>query len=188
MYADQNTAEVIRSLKSSRETGLSKETAMDRLEQYGLNQLEEQKKKGTVALFMEQLCDPLIYILMAAIAISLFLGEVGDAAIIAAVILLNSIVGVVQEDKARKAIEALKQLSSPRALVLREGKEEEIQGTLLVPGDIVFLEVGRQVPADLRLLEAVNLKIEESALTGESVPVDKAAGELPKGQDRKSVV
>lgn len=182
MYADQNTAEVIRSLKSSRETGLSKETARDRLEQYGLNQLEEQKKKGTVALFMEQLCDPLIYILMAAIAISLFLGEVGDAAIIAAVILLNSIVGVVQEDKARKAIEALKQLSSPRALVLREGKEEEIQGTLLVPGDIVFLEVGRQVPADLRLLEAVNLKIEESALTGESVPVDKAAGELPKGQ------
>ncbi len=185
MYADQNTAEVVRSLNSSRETGLSEESARTRLGQYGPNQLREQKKKGVAALFLEQLCDPLIYILMAAIAISLFLGEVGDAAIIGAVILLNSIVGVVQEDKARKAIEALKQLSSPRALVLRGGEEKEIQSTLLVPGDIVFLEVGRQVPADLRLLEAVNLKIEESALTGESVPVDKRAGEL--SQEGKSV-
>lgn len=177
MYADKNMAEVIRSLKSSRETGLSETEAKERLGQYGPNQLKEQKKKGVLALFMEQLCDPLIYILMAAIAISLFLGEAGDAAIIAAVILLNSVVGVIQEDKARKAIEALQKLSSPRALVLREGKEREIQSTLLVPGDIVFLEAGRQVPADLRLLEAVNLKIEESALTGESVPVDKTAGE-----------
>lgn len=183
MYADQNTAEVIRSLKSSRETGLSDEEAKVRLGQYGPNQLKEQKKKGIAALFIEQLCDPLIYILMAAIAISLFLGEAGDAAIIAAVILLNSVVGVVQEDKARKAIEALQQLSSPRALVLREGKEREIQSTLLVPGDIVFLEAGRQVPADLRLLEAANLKIEESALTGESVPVDKTAREL-SGKER----
>jgi len=182
MYADQNTAEVIKHLESSREMGLSEETAKARLGQYGPNQLKEQKKKGVIALFVEQLCDPLIYILMAAIAISLFLGEAGDAAIIAAVILLNSIVGVIQEDKAIKAIEALKQLSSPRALVIRDGKEREIPGTLLVPGDIVFLEAGRQVPADLRLLEAVNLKIEESALTGESVPVDKTAGEMPKGE------
>ena len=138
MYADQNTAEVIRSLKSSRETGLSKETARDRLEQYGLNQLEEQKKKGTVALFMEQLCDPLIYILMAAIAISLFLGEVGDAAIIAAVILLNSIVGVVQEDKARKAIEALKQLSSPRASCAAGGKRGRNPGNASGAGGYCF--------------------------------------------------
>lgn len=182
MYADQNTAEVIRHLESSREKGLSGQEARTRLGQYGPNQLKEQKKKGVIALFAEQLCDPLIYILMAAIAISLFLGEAGDAAIIAAVILLNSIVGVVQEDKARKAVEALKQLSSPRALVLRDSKEQEIPSTLLVPGDIVFLEAGRQVPGDLRLLEAVNLKIEESALTGESVPVDKTAGELPRGE------
>ena len=129
-------------------------------------------------LFFEQLQDPLIYILMAAIAISLFLGEAGDAAIIAAVILLNSIVGVIQEDKARKAIEALQQLTSPKALVRRDGKEYEIPSEQLVPGDIVFLEAGRQVPADMRLLNAVNLKIEESALTGESVPVEKAEGEL----------
>lgn len=181
MYADKNTAQVIQALRSSREKGLSQGEAQAALERHGPNQLREQKKKGVLALFMEQLCDPLIYILMAAIAISLFLGEAGDAMIIAAVIVLNSLVGVVQEDKARRAIEALKELASPRALVLREGKEREIPSAELVPGDIVFLEAGRQVPADLRLLEAVNLKIEESALTGESVPVDKTARELPEG-------
>lgn len=178
MYADQNTAEVIRQLESSREKGLTSLEASARLEKYGPNQLKEQKKKGVFALFMEQLNDPLIYILMVAIAISLFLKEVGDAAIIVAVIVLNSVVGVIQEDKARKAIDALKELASPKALVKRDGKEYEIPSAQLVPGDIVFLEAGRQVPADLRLLDAVNLKIEESALTGESIPVDKVAKKL----------
>ncbi|MCM1134173.1 MAG: HAD-IC family P-type ATPase, partial [Clostridium sp.] len=182
MYAERNAAEVIKQLESSRERGLSEAAAKKRLDEYGPNKLEEQKKKGVLALFMEQLCDPLIYILMAAIAISLFLGEAGDAAIIGAVILLNSIVGVVQEDKARRAIETLQQLSSPKALVLREGREYEIASSQLVPGDIVFLEAGRQVPADLRLLETANLKIEEAALTGESVPVDKTSEKLPPGE------
>lgn len=180
MYAAKNTTEVIRALESSSEKGLSQMEAEARIQKYGTNQLKEQKKKGVIALFMEQLNDPLIYILMAAIAISLFLKEAGDAAIIAAVIFLNSVVGVIQEDKARKAIEALKQLSSPKALVMREGEKYEIPGSKLVPGDIVYLEAGRQVPADLRLLTAVNLKIEESALTGESVPVDKTTRELPE--------
>ena len=184
MYANQNTAEVIRQLESSQK-GLSGAEAETRLLKYGANRLEEQKKKGVLALFMEQLNDPLIYILMAAIAISLFLGEAGDAMIIAAVILLNSIVGVIQEDKARKAIEALQQLASPKALVRRDGREFEIPSGKLVPGDIVFLEAGRQVPADLRLLEAVNLKIEESALTGESVPVDKTTAAI--GGEKKSI-
>ncbi len=182
MYADQSTAEVIRELESSREKGLSSAAVSTKLGKYGPNQLKEQKRKGVFVLFMEQLNDPLIYVLMAAIAISLFLGEAGDAMIIAAVIFLNSVVGVVQEDKARKAIEALKQLASPKALVLREGKEYEIPSADLVPGDIVFLEAGRQVPADLRFLETVSLKIEESALTGESVPVDKTAEILPPGE------
>ena len=182
MYAERNASEVIKQFESSSEAGLSEAAAERRLDEYGPNQLEEQKKKGVFGLFMEQLNDPLIYILMAAIAISLFLGEAGDAAIIAAVILLNSIVGVVQEDKARKAIEALQQLSSPRALVLREGREYEIESAKLVPGDIVFLEAGRQVPADLRLVESRNLKIEESALTGESVPVDKTSEKLAPGE------
>lgn len=178
MYAAKNKAEVIRQLESNSKSGLSMAQAEARLQKYGTNRLKEQKKKGIFSLFMEQLNDPLIYILMAAIAISLFLGEAGDAAIIAAVIILNSVVGVVQEDKARKAIEALQQLSSPRALVMREGKKYEIPSSQLVPGDIVFLETGRQVPADMRLIRAVNLKIEESALTGESLPVDKMTEEL----------
>lgn len=178
MYADQSAAEVIRQFASSKEKGLTHLEADERLKKYGPNQLKEQKKKGIFMLFSEQLNDPLIYILMVAIVISFFLKEVGDAAIIAAVIVLNSVVGVIQEDKARRAIEALKELASPKALVKREGREMELPGSQLVPGDIVFLEAGRQVPADLRLIEAVNLKIEESALTGESVPVDKMTEEL----------
>lgn len=178
MYAVKNTTEVVRQLESNGEKGLSETQAAARLQKYGTNRLEEQKKKGIFSLFMEQLNDPLIYILMVAIAISLFLKEAGDAAIIAAVIILNSVVGVVQEDKARKAIEALQQLSSPKALVMRGGQKYEIPSEHLVPGDIVFLEAGRQVPADMRLFKAVNLKIEESALTGESLPVDKTTEEL----------
>lgn len=177
MYAVKNQSEVIKELNSSA-NGLTQTEAEARLSQYGPNRLKEQKKKSIFSLFMEQLNDPLIYILMAAIAISLFLKEAGDAMIIAVVILLNSVVGVIQEDKARKAIEALQQLSSPKALVKRDGKKYEIPSSQLVPGDIVFLETGRQVPADMRLLSAVNLKIEESALTGESVPVDKTTAEL----------
>lgn len=178
MCAEQNAAEVLKQFGTDKASGLTSVQVQDAEKKFGLNKLEEQKKKSVFALFMEQLQDPLIYILMAAIAISLFLGEVGDAMIIAAVILLNSIVGVVQEDKARKAIEALKQLASPKALVRRDGKEQEIPGEQLVPGDIVVLEAGRQVPADMRLLQAVNLKVEESALTGESVPVEKTDKEL----------
>ncbi len=181
MYAQQNAAEVVRSLGSDRKQGLSAGEARTRLQKYGPNRLKEQKKKGILSLFMEQLNDPLIYILMAAIAISLFLGEAGDAGIIAAVILLNSVVGVIQEDRAIKAIDALKRLSSPKALVIRGGERYEVPSGELVPGDIVLLEAGRQVPADMRLLSAVNLKLEESALTGESLPVDKTCEQLPEG-------
>lgn len=178
MYINQDAAQVIKQMGSSRENGLPMAEAELRRREYGWNRLKEQKKKGIFMLLMEQLNDPLIYILMAAIAISLFLGEAGEAAIIAAVIILNSAVGVVQEGKARKAIEALKRLASPRALVRRDGREYEIASEELVPGDIVLLEAGRQVPADMRLIMAVNLKIEESALTGESVPVDKKTAPL----------
>ncbi|MDE7008923.1 MAG: HAD-IC family P-type ATPase, partial [Lachnospiraceae bacterium] len=183
MYTEKNSAEVSKQSKADKSAGLTPVKVEEARKKFGLNKLVEQKKKSVFVLFMEQLQDPLIYILMAAIAISLFLGEAGDSMIIAAVILLNSIVGVVQEDKARKAIEALKQLTSPKALVRRDGREMEIPGEELVPGDIVILEAGRQVPADLLLLQAVNMKIEESALTGESVPVEKTDQE-PKGEIR----
>ena len=178
MYENQGIEEIIRQFGSDRQEGLSEKEAKERIEKYGENKLEDEKKKNALFMFLEQLNDPLIYILMAAIAISLFLGEAGDAAIIGAVILLNAVVGVVQEGKAQKAIEALQRLAAPKALVRREGEEHEIPGRELVPGDIVILEAGRQVPADLRLLQSINLKIEESALTGESVPVTKEAAAL----------
>lgn len=139
----------------------------------GKNELEQEKKKSYAVLLFEQLNDPLIAVLIVAAGISVLLGEFYDAAIIAFVILLNAVVGVIQEGKAMRALDALKKLTSPVAVVRREGKVKEVEASLLVPGDIVLLEAGCQVPADMRILEAVSLKIEESALTGESVPVEK---------------
>lgn len=181
MYSTRSVAETQTSLGVEVKQGLSAEDVQGRSEKYGENRLKEQKQKKVVELFWEQLNDPLIYILMVAIAVSLFLGEIGDAGIIAVVIVLNAVIGVIQEGKARRAIEALKKLTSPKALVRREGREMEIPSTELVPGDVVFLEAGRQVPADIRLVQAVNLKIEESALTGESVPTEKNTEPLTKG-------
>lgn len=141
--------------------------------QRGKNVLADEEKKSVAASFIEQLNDPLIFILFAAAVISMILKEYGDMAIILAVVMLNAVVGVIQEGKAQRALEALKEMTSPHALI-REGEHiREILAADLVPGDIVCLEAGRQVPADLRLTSAVNLKIEESALTGESVPVSK---------------
>lgn len=178
MYENKTVRETEQMLKGNAEKGLSQKEAAMRLGQYGKNQLQEKKEKSKAALFLEQLNDPLIFILFVATAVSLFLGEIGDAGIIVTVILVNAFVGVVQEGKARKAIEALKKLTSPHAIVVRDGKQMEIAANELVPGDIVCLEAGRQVPADLRLCKTMSLKIEESALTGESVPVDKDAGYL----------
>lgn len=182
MYENQQVREVGRTLKCDTEKGLSSMEASLRLSRYGNNQLQEKKEKSQFTLFMEQLNDPLIFILFAAMGVSLFLGEAGDAGIIVTVILVNAFVGVVQEGKARKAIEALKKLTSPHAIVKRDGRQQEIEAGGLVPGDIVCLEAGRQVPADLRLTKTMNLKIEESALTGESVPVEKDAGYVAMGK------
>lgn len=161
--------------------GLSADEAKKRLEQYGPNAFEEKKPKTLLQMFLAQLKDPMIYILMAAVVVSFALKEFSDAIIIAAVILLNAIVGVVQESKAEKSLEALKELSNPVAMVRRDGKTFELPAAELVPGDVVILEAGRIVPADLRLFSSVNLKIEESSLTGESVPVEKDASFI--GQD-----
>lgn len=178
MYENKPVREVTKHFRCDKERGLSKEEAAVRLRQYGKNVLQEKKEKGAAALFLEQLNDPLIFILFVATAVSLFLGEMGDAAIIVTVIAVNAFVGVMQEGKARKAIEALKKLTSPHAVVKRDGRQMEIEAKELVPGDIVCLEAGRQVPADLRLCQTMSLKIEESALTGESLPVEKDAGYL----------
>jgi P-type Ca2+ transporter type 2C len=182
MFEQQSTAQVLTQMGVNPQEGLSLEEAKTRLGQYGTNTFTEKKPKTLLQKFFSQLNDPLIYILLVAVAISLFLKEYADAAIIMAVILLNAIIGVVQEAKAEKSLEALKKLSSPIALVRRDGIHMEIPAAELVPGDIVILEAGRVVPADLRLITAINLKIEESALTGESVPVQKDAEYVAPGE------
>lgn len=160
--------------------GLSSNEADKRIRQYGENALAEQKPKTPLQLFFAQLKDPMIYILFVAAIVSFLLKEVSDSIIILLVILINAIVGMIQEGKAQKALDALKKLSTPFALVRRDGKLVEIPASSLVVGDVVILEAGRQVPADLRLTMTVNLKVEEAALTGESVPVEKDAPHICK--------
>lgn len=175
MYTQKSRTQAAEELHVNPDTGLSHEEADKRLITYGKNELEKEKVKSFAAMFLEQLNTPLIFVLILAAGISILLKEYSDACIVIAVILLNSIIGVLQEGKAQKALEALKQMTSPTALVKRNSSLSEIPAALLVPGDIVILEAGRQVPADLRLTESKSLRIEEAALTGESVPVEKNA-------------
>ena len=175
MYYLKSIIETCEELNTVQSTGLSQEEAKKRLLSDGPNALVEKKGKTKLQMFLAQLKDTLIYILFAAAAISIALNEITDAIIILLVVLLNAVIGMVQESKAEAALEALKNLSSPNAMVRREGRVMEIPAGELVVGDVVILEAGRIIPADLRLIQSVNLKIEESALTGESVPVDKNA-------------
>lgn len=173
----------------SRGEGLTPAEAEARLHTYGRNELEEPPRRSMAKRFIDQLCDSLIFVLLAAAVISVMLGEWGDAAVILAVVTLNGVVGVIQEGKAEKAVESLKQMTRLRAVVVRGGEQREIDAAGLVPGDLVILDAGRQVPADLRLTWSAGLKIEESSLTGESVPVEKdhtfsASGSTSLG-DRK---
>lgn len=162
-------------LGSSDDGGLSGKEATKRLREYGRNELEEKRPPSVAERMLSQLMDPLIYVLLAAGGISVFLGERGDAVIIAAVVLLNATVGVIQEGKAQKALESLKKLTTRKALVRRDGKLLEMDAAELVPGDRVLLNAGQQVPADLRLIRSENMKVQEASLTGESVPVEKDA-------------
>lgn len=155
--------------------GLSSEEARLRLEQSGPNELPEEAEKSIVLRFWEQLQDPLIYVLLAAAVLSVLFGEYADAMIIGIVVVGNAFVGVLQEGKARRALAALKKLSAPHALVIRDGEPQEIDASHLVVGDLVCLEAGCQVPADLKLVQTVGLCVEESALTGENQPVTKDA-------------
>jgi len=183
MFFNKTIEEVLTELGSNPITGLSqKETELKR-EKFGLNQLETKKPKTMIAMFFAQLNDILIYILIAAAAISAILGETSDAIIIAIVIIINATVGIIQESKAEKALDALKKLSTPNAVVRRDGELKEIPSREVVPGDIIIIDAGRYVPCDIRLIETANLKIEESTLTGESVPVDKDASLVLTGDD-----
>lgn len=175
LFYTQTSEEVLKNLDSSVE-GLSTAQAQERLATYGRNELEEGEKRSLLAKFLDQFKDLMIIILLAAAALSVItegMDGLTDAIIILAVVVLNAAFGVYQEGQAEAAIEALKNMSSPMARVRRDGHVIEIDSKELVPGDIVLLEAGDVVPADMRLLEAASLKIEEAALTGESVPVEK---------------
>ncbi|MDD5382712.1 MAG: calcium-translocating P-type ATPase, PMCA-type [Candidatus Margulisbacteria bacterium] len=160
-------------LKTDLKSGLASEEAGKRLLTYGQNRLTEKSRRSLLAIFFNQFTEFLIIILIAAAVISGFLGEWNDAIAIIAIVVINAVLGSSQEIRAEKAIAALKKLSVPQVTVIRDGAFRKISSTELVPGDLVLLETGAFVPADLRLAEAVNLKIDESALTGESQTVDK---------------
>ena len=190
-FETKTTEETGRLLHSTDPGGLSAEEARKRLEQYGPNRLQEPEQPGFFSRLLSQFMDPLIYVLAAAGVISVFLGEIGDACIIAAVAALNGAVGMIQEGKAKRALDALKKMTRLKAVVRRDQTDQEIDAAELVPGDLVVLDAGRQVPADLRLLWTEDLRAEESALTGEAAPVHKDAGfsaaaGLPVG-DRKNM-
>ena len=172
----QSVEDVFKGVQSS-PSGLSSKEAAERLEKYGANTLQEGKKKSLLEKFVDQFKDFMILVLLVAAVVSMFAHsgdpDPTDAIIILAVVLLNAVLGVFQESKAEEAIEALKKMASPVASVLRDGHVEHIKGEDIVVGDVVILEAGDVVPADMRLFEVNTVKIEESALTGESVPVDK---------------
>ncbi len=166
--------EVLRHLEVQ-ENGLSAEQAARRLQQYGPNQLQEAPRPTFWHMLWEQLNNFVVILLIVASIISALLGDYVEAAAIMAIVVLNAVLGIIQEQRAEEALAALKKLAAPDAQVLRDGRRQTIPARDLVPGDIVFLEAGNFVPADLRLLEAVNLRIEEASLTGESLPVQKSA-------------
>lgn len=178
MWFSKSQEEVLRELNVNPAAGLTSQDVQSRLEKYGANKLKGKPKKSLIALFFAQLKDMLIYVLIGAALITLFIGEYVDSIIILLVVVLNAAIGVFQEFKAEKAIEALQQMTTPKTLVRRNGEVLEIQSEELVPGDIVLIDAGRFIPADLRLIESANLQIEESALTGESVPTEKVAQEV----------
>ncbi|XZM23020.1 calcium-transporting P-type ATPase, PMR1-type [Clostridium perfringens] len=179
MWYKKSKNEILQELDVDEKNGLSSTEALRRLEKYGKNKLETKKKKTLFKQFLSQLKDVMIYILIIAAIISAFLGEISDALIILLVIIINAVIGVIQESKAEKALDALKELSTPKALVKRDGSLKEILSEYIVPGDIVIIDAGRYIPGDLRLIDTANLKIEESAFTGESVPSEKDASLLP---------
>lgn len=174
MWHQKEKEEVLSELHTNLETGLRSEEAKKRLTKYGPNRLAGKRKRTIWERVFAQINNVLIYVLIGAAIISGVVGEIADAAIIGLVVVLNAIVGVVQESKAEQALEELKKMATPKAIVKRDGELQEIPSEEVVPGDIIVLDAGRFVPCDIRLTEAVNLKVEESALTGESVPVDKS--------------
>lgn len=171
-WYNQSPDEALQKLETSN-SGLPSEIANKRLEKYGKNELKKEEKKPFIQKLKDQLLDPMILILIAAAIVSFVIGEGVDTLIIIAIVVVNAFLSIYQEGKAEEAIAALQKMSSPKAKVLRDGDQVEIDSADLVPGDVVILETGDIVPADLRLISSSNMQIDESSLTGESVPVEK---------------
>ena len=181
-FHNESVKDILNALSTNAQSGLSSDEVASRREKYGLNKLREKKKKTTLQRFMDQFKDVMILILIAAAIVSFVIicieknwGELFEPGLIVLIVILNAIMGVYQEGKAEKALDALKNLSAPHARVIRDGEEKIVEAAELVPGDIIRLEAGDFIPADARLLHSVSLKSEESALTGESVPSEKEA-------------
>lgn len=189
-WHQKKTNEIIEVMNSS-VNGLSSEEAQKRLAEYGPNELKEKEKRTLFMMFLDQFRDFMILVLIAAAVISGIIGEPSDTIAIAVIVILNAVIGFIQEYRAEKAMAALKRMSAPMATVIRGGTHAGIPASEIVPGDIVLLDAGSFVPADMRLVETAQLRVEEAALTGESVPVDKHTGTLqdetiPLG-DRKNM-
>jgi len=190
-WHELDPSEIAKKLESS-DQGLTSEEAGKRLEHYGLNELIEKKRKSLWMMFLDQFKDFMILVLIAAAVVAGVIGEPTDTIAIAVIVLLNAVLGFIQEYRAEKAMAALKKLSAPSATVIREGQAESITADQVVPGDLVILEAGNVVPADIRLTEVIQLRIEEAALTGESVPVEKETAAIREEDlslgDRKNMV
>ncbi len=189
VWHTMGASETASALGSHGAGGISPEEAAERLAQWGPNELEEKPQPGFLALLLDQFKDFLVIILIVAALVSIFLGELVDAGAIILIVILNAALGVIQESKAEEALAALRKMAAPDARVVRGGATRVVASRELVPGDVVLLEAGGFVPADLRLAESVNLRVEEASLTGESVPVEKDAGaavarEAPLGDRR----
>ncbi len=179
-FHDKTAKEGLNELATS-ENGLTSYEADRRLRLYGKNILETQNNFQFLALVGRQFTSPIVWVLLAAMGVSILVGEIIDFWVIGAIVILNSVLGVVQEYRAEKAIQALRQMTALKAIVLRDGRKLSIHASELVPGDIIFLETGDKVPADARLLDIVNFQIQEAALTGESTPVIKKTDIVKSG-------
>src|SRR5688500_9293338 len=162
----------------SKQEGLDDAAVQQKLAEHGKNELKAKKKKSPLVIFFRQFIDVMILVLIVAAIVSSFIGEFSDTIVIIVIILLNAVIGFVQEYRAEKAMDALKKMSAPSSHVIRKGKEVELPSVELVPGDIVLLQEGNTVPADIRLSESESIKINEASLTGESNAVDKKTDAL----------
>lgn len=179
IFFNKSISETLNQLETNADKGLTKVTAQERLKKYGENKLQGKKGKSIFEMFLDQFKDFLVIILIVTAVVSIVaMQDYKEGIIILAIVILNAVLGVTQESKASNALKALQQLSSPTAKILRDGELVQVQSEAVVVGDIVILDAGDYIPADLRLIETINLKADESALTGESVPVEKKAEKI----------